>query len=90
MRLRHADTGAYLSSHDMKFQRPIPGQSEVFAAKAKNANTLWRADGLLHADNTDVQGFVDSLDASAPGWADAGAAGVSWRKGHWAPRLQFP
>ena len=43
MRLRHADTGAYLSSHDMKFQRPIPGQSEVFAAKAKNANTLWRA-----------------------------------------------
>ena len=40
------------------------------------ANTLWRADGLLHADNTDVQGFVDSLDASAPGWADAGGHAV--------------
>ena len=33
------------------------------------ANTLWRAEGLLHADNTDVQGFVASLDASAAGWA---------------------
>ena len=43
VRLRHADTGAYLTSHDMKYQRPIPGQAEVFAAKAKNANTLWRA-----------------------------------------------
>lgn len=40
------------------------------------ANTLWRSEGLLHADNTDVQGFVDSLDASAPGWADTAGHAV--------------
>jgi shikimate dehydrogenase len=33
------------------------------------ANTLWLADGVLHATNTDVEGFVASLDAGAPGWA---------------------
>ncbi len=40
------------------------------------ANTLWRANGLLYADNTDVQGFVDSLDASVPGWAGTGGHAV--------------
>jgi shikimate dehydrogenase len=31
------------------------------------ANTLW-FDGVLHATNTDVQGFLDNLDACVPGW----------------------
>jgi shikimate dehydrogenase len=31
------------------------------------ANTLW-LDGVLHATNTDVQGFLDNLDACVPGW----------------------
>ena len=32
------------------------------------ANTLWFADGELCATNTDVEGFLNNLDASAPGW----------------------
>ena len=32
------------------------------------ANTLWCADGELRATNTDVEGFINNLDASAPGW----------------------
>jgi shikimate dehydrogenase len=32
------------------------------------ANTLWFADGELCSTNTDVEGFLNNLDASAPGW----------------------
>ncbi len=32
------------------------------------ANTLWLDGGRLHADNTDVDGFLGNLDAGAPGW----------------------
>ena len=32
------------------------------------ANTLWFADGELQSTNTDVEGFVNNLDAGAPGW----------------------
>lgn len=32
------------------------------------ANTLWLDKGTLRATNTDVEGFLDNLDASAPGW----------------------
>lgn len=32
------------------------------------ANTLWLDGGTLRATNTDVEGFLDNLDASAPGW----------------------
>jgi shikimate dehydrogenase len=32
-------------------------------------NTLWRQDGRLWGDNTDVAGFLANLDESAPGWA---------------------
>src|SRR6185295_16324526 len=32
------------------------------------ANTLWFADGVLRSTNTDVEGFISNLDASAPGW----------------------
>lgn len=32
------------------------------------ANTLWFADGELCSTNTDVEGFINNLDASAPGW----------------------
>ena len=31
------------------------------------ANTLW-LDGVLRSTNTDVEGFLDNLDASVPGW----------------------
>lgn len=32
------------------------------------ANTLWFKDGELCSTNTDVEGFLNNLDASAPGW----------------------
>ncbi|HTO62112.1 MAG TPA: shikimate dehydrogenase [Bradyrhizobium sp.] len=38
------------------------------------ANTLWYEDGTLRATNTDVEGFIDNLDASAPGWDQADEA----------------
>lgn len=33
-------------------------------------NTLWMEGGRLHGDNTDAAGFLASLDADAPGWAE--------------------
>jgi shikimate dehydrogenase len=38
------------------------------------ANTLWYEGGMLCATNTDVEGFISNLDASAPGWDGAGEA----------------
>jgi shikimate dehydrogenase len=35
------------------------------------ANTLWFEDGELRSTNTDVEGFINNLDASAPGWDQA-------------------
>jgi shikimate dehydrogenase len=32
------------------------------------ANTLWLDGGVLRSTNTDVEGFLDNLDATAPGW----------------------
>jgi len=32
-------------------------------------NTLWRQDGLIWGDNTDVAGFLANMDESVPGWA---------------------
>jgi shikimate dehydrogenase len=42
---------------------------DALAQAVGAANTLWRADGVLRATNTDVEGFVASLDAGVPGWA---------------------
>jgi shikimate dehydrogenase len=35
------------------------------------ANTLWYANGELRSTNTDVEGFINNLDASSPGWGTA-------------------
>ena len=40
------------------------------------ANTLWFADGELRSTNTDVEGFINNLDACAPGWDKAKS---SWK-----------
>ncbi|QQO15906.1 shikimate dehydrogenase [Bradyrhizobium diazoefficiens] len=60
----------------------IPHKEAVLAlstpdARAKTvgaANTLWFADGELRSTNTDVEGFIGNLDASAPGWDKADEA----------------
>ena len=47
------------------------------------ANTLWYQDGELRSTNTDIEGFINNLDACAPGWDGAeealvlGAGGAS-------------
>jgi shikimate dehydrogenase len=38
------------------------------ARAAGAANTLWYEDGTLRSTNTDIEGFINNLDASAPGW----------------------
>ncbi|MGO8799735.1 MAG: shikimate dehydrogenase [Roseiarcus sp.] len=38
------------------------------AADLGAANTLWRENGRLCGDNTDVSGFLANLDEQAPGW----------------------
>lgn len=54
----------------------IPHKESVLALSAPDeraravgaANTLWFADGELRSTNTDVEGFINNLDACAPGW----------------------
>jgi len=47
----------------LKLSRPDARAQAVGAA-----NTLWFADGELCSTNTDVEGFLNNLDACAPGW----------------------
>jgi shikimate dehydrogenase len=35
------------------------------------ANTLWYDNGELRSTNTDIEGFINNLDAAAPGWDGA-------------------
>jgi shikimate dehydrogenase len=42
---------------------------DALAAAVGAANTLWRDGGVLRSTNTDVEGFVASLDAGVPDWA---------------------
>ena len=39
-------------------------------------NTLWRQDGRLWGDNTDVAGFLANMDEAARGWAERGKLAV--------------
>ena len=48
----------------MRLSRP-----DALAQAVGAANTLWFEDGELRATNTDVEGFVASLDAAVPAWS---------------------
>jgi len=39
-------------------------------------NTLWRQDGRLMGDNTDVAGFLANMDEGAPRWAEQGKLAI--------------
>ena len=43
-------------------------QPDARARAIGAANTLWLDHGVLRSTNTDVEGFLDNLDACAPGW----------------------
>ena len=49
--------------HALKLSAPDARAQAVGAA-----NTLWLDGEILRSTNTDVEGFIDNLDASAPGW----------------------
>lgn len=40
------------------------------------SNTLWYDNDVLRSTNTDVEGFIGALDASAPGWEKSGRHAV--------------
>jgi hypothetical protein len=42
-RLKHKDTGVYLTAHNKKYQRPISGHIEVFGTKHKSTASNWAA-----------------------------------------------
>lgn len=46
------------------------------AADLGAVNTLWRENGKLCGDNTDVAGFIANLEEQAPGWADGTRSAV--------------
>ncbi|RBP16377.1 shikimate dehydrogenase [Roseiarcus fermentans] len=61
----------------------VPHKEAAFAACDRRTptaealgavNTLWREDGRLWGDNTDVAGFLANMDEAAPGWADRRSA----------------
>ncbi|RWX74631.1 shikimate dehydrogenase [Neorhizobium lilium] len=47
----------------------LADRPDEIAKELGAANTLWMADGLLHATNTDSFGFAANLDERHPGWA---------------------
>jgi shikimate dehydrogenase len=63
----------------------VPHKETAFAACDRRTpvaealgavNTLWREDGRLMGDNTDVAGFLANMDESAPGWAERPGSAV--------------
>ena len=60
----------------------IPHKERALALSAPDAraravgaaNTLWYDGGELRSTNTDIEGFINNLDAAAPGWDAAGEA----------------
>ncbi len=51
-------------------------QPDARARAVGAANTLYYDGGVLRSTNTDVEGFIDNLDACAPGWDAAEEAVV--------------
>lgn len=47
-------------------------QPDARARTVGAANTFYFDNGILRSTNTDVEGFIGNLDASAPGWDRAG------------------
>lgn len=51
-----------------KEQALVLSKPDARAQAVGAANTLWFADGELCSTNTDVEGFINNLDAAAAGW----------------------
>ena len=70
---RHGFVGANVTiphkERALELSQPDPRARAVGAA-----NTLWYAGGELRSTNTDIEGFINNLDACAPGWDAASDA----------------
>ena len=75
---RFADFVTHLAEHGyVGANVTVPHKETALALSAPDAlaqavgaaNALWLDDGVLRASNTDVEGFVASLDAGVAGWA---------------------
>ncbi|MBN8969702.1 MAG: shikimate dehydrogenase [Rhizobiales bacterium] len=78
-----ADFVAQLAAHGYSGANvTIPHKERALAASMPDAraravgaaNTLFLKDGELHSTNTDIEGFINNLDAAAPGWDRGGEA----------------
>jgi shikimate dehydrogenase len=74
---RFADFAAHLADHGYVGANVTAPHKEAalglskpdaLAAAVGAANTLWLEDGVMRSTNTDVEGFVASLDAGVPDW----------------------
>jgi shikimate dehydrogenase len=69
--VRHLSTNGFVGANVT-----IPHKERALALTAPDAraravgaaNTLWYEDGELRSTNTDIEGFINNLDACAPGW----------------------
>ena len=61
VRLKHKDTGAYLSSHNMKYGRPIAGHQEVMGAASPGSNALWTSAEGVYFPTSEEQRAKDEL-----------------------------
>jgi shikimate dehydrogenase len=64
-------------------------QPDALAAAVGAANTLWIEGDALRATNTDVEGFVASLDDGAPDWVQAAERAVVLGAGGAARAIVF-
>ncbi len=62
---------------------------DALAAAVGAANTLWRDGGVLRSTNTDVEGFVASLDAGVADWASGVESAVVLGAGGGARAIVF-
>jgi shikimate dehydrogenase len=62
---------------------------DALAEAVGAANTLWLDAGVLRSTNTDVEGFVASLDAAVPDWAAAVESAVVLGAGGAARAIVF-
>jgi shikimate dehydrogenase len=95
---RFADFVAHLADHGyVGANVTVPHKEAALALSAPDAlaaavgaaNTLWRDGDVLRSTNTDVEGFVASLDAGVPDWASGVESAVVLGAGGGARAIVF-
>ena len=64
---KHGYVGANVTIPNKEAARAL-SKADDRADKVGAANTLWLDGATLRSTNTDVEGFINNLDATAPGW----------------------